>query len=192
MSNTKVCVCIGCGKGVTVTKFASPSKVQCDECKQKPLDIPVVSNNNQPVVVEDNSLMKTHKKHGRIDGEPNPALASLSCPYHSNNQMETVSVIKDKKWGDKLVMQCTICNVIVEIVDRSDNRAPILMDDSGVDYDEDTTRFLDRIEAYKQSDNIVGVSMADGNYQPVEPRRSEQQQMVLDAILAKIKNMNDK
>ena len=38
MSETKICKCICCGREIEVTKFASPLKTKCDDCKKAKLE----------------------------------------------------------------------------------------------------------------------------------------------------------
>lgn len=203
MGKTKECACIICGNMVTVSLYASPAKVKCPECAgkatggtKKATEAPVpIDRGSEPQkateIPTEAPEMRIHHNHGRIDGKPNKALVKLACPYHTDDPMEVVGVIKDAKWGDKVVMQCDLCGVVVEMMDRNPNRAPIRMTDDGIDFEEDKERLADRIKAWNKADDIVGYTKNDGTTHPVPKRaeRTPEQQMVLDAILARANDM---
>lgn len=70
----------------------------------------------------------------RIDGQPNKALARLSCPHHSHQPMKIIGVIKSS-WGDMIDFQCQECFTRVQITDRPKNGYPLQTTACGTDFE---------------------------------------------------------
>jgi len=110
MAKTKHAECALCGADTEVSLYASLTNARCEECKEE--SVPTITSN---------SHQWEGKRTGpRIDGRPNQALSSLSCPHHSTQKMDVIGVIKSEMWGDTISMQCRIkgCWTIVQISEQ--------------------------------------------------------------------------
>lgn len=156
ISRKKECPCIKCGLQQIISKFQAPNKVLCDSCKSA--DNPSPADPIDPADSVDIIIHPNNKQW--IEHKPNKALYSLSCPFHINDQMEVINVIKDTRWGDKVILQCQICSTIVDIIDgNKKEKRPITMKD-GVDWTEDVSRIKQQIE---ESNTLSRTNLADDN-----------------------------
>ena len=120
---TKDAVCTICGKSIKIHIFASAKTAKCDDCKKgKGKGKPVEKKGQWSSGFDEN------RKYGpRIDGEPNPALARLCCPIHSDKPMKVIGVIKGELWGDIITYQCRVpkCWLVVQISEQSRHAGPL-------------------------------------------------------------------
>ena len=119
---TKICKCIICEKEVRVSKFMTPSKVRCDECKKRQ--------------EEQRKSFGGPSRGPRIDGQPNKALRKLGCPYHPDQAMKIIGVIKGE-WGDIVSLQCRVpgCWCVVQISEQQ--QGPLRTKASGLGLEPD-------------------------------------------------------
>ena len=107
---TKECPCVVCWKPVTVTKFATPAKVKCTECK---------AIKNVPTVREDGTVDKGYQlsmpEWSDVTDRELRNLACLSCGH----DMVLVSLIKSERWGDIIRAQCPHCFLSIAISEQS-------------------------------------------------------------------------
>lgn len=120
---TKQVACIECGKQTEVGLFTSAAKAKCEGCKVAK-DAQVDETGFRPLVGP------------RIDGQPNMALRSLCCPYHTKKPMSIIGVVKSD-WGDVVTFQCREdgCWLLVKISEQQ--KGAVKTTASGLSYTPD-------------------------------------------------------
>lgn len=134
--DTKVCKCIKCGKDVVVTKFASASKVLCDECKgishtddgsielkQLKIDMSKVDKATVPTLEDYHALPSLIA---------NPRLRTAQCPA-CHTEMRILRVMDWSEFGLIISYQCPNCNLLVNVSEQCNMQ--IKMHSMGTIYD---------------------------------------------------------
>lgn len=144
---TKTVKCVGCGKDIEVSKFMSALKARCQDCKN--------SGRRSNSSNSSNNI----SRGPRIDGPPSKALSRLCCPYHPDNRMTVIGVIKSK-WGDIVSLQCRVdgCWTLVQISEQQRHMGPLRSKVHGIGFesDDDVSRFVEHMKN-GSVDNIGGL-----------------------------------
>lgn len=100
---TKTCQCVVCGKGVEVTKFATPSKVKCEECKNINSNVPQEDRPEQIVTWSDVRDVELRN------------ICCLSC----GEPMDLKVLVKSDQFGDVLTAQCPSCYLVIQLSEQN-------------------------------------------------------------------------
>lgn len=118
-SNTKMLPCIQCGKIVEVTKFASASKVLCNECK----GTDTIKKSNTPK----NLKIDISKLHGMPPITEyyvipsiinNPRLRDVQCPACGQPHMKILNILDYSIYGLIIHYQCENCYALWSISEQ--------------------------------------------------------------------------
>lgn len=104
---TKECPCVVCGATVTVTKFATPSKVKCPECKA-----------HKTKVVDENGFVSEPTQMPQWGDIRDRELRNLTC-LSCGTDMVLTQVVKSERWGDIVRCQCPKCLLTISISEQS-------------------------------------------------------------------------
>lgn len=140
---TKVCKCINCGKDVNVTKFASASKVLCDECKGESggyaqadgvitnpvIDLNKLDRNVVPTLDEYNVTPVLFA---------NRALREVKCPACGHEHMKILKVMDWSTFGLIVHYQCQKCKLLVSISEQCKRTIKYSNDHEMFDYSGET------------------------------------------------------
>ncbi len=122
--DTKICQCIKCGADVTVTKFASASKVVCDDCKgddpgmysakneivlNPVIDLKKLDRNVVPVLEE-------YKTTPALIG--NSQLRNVTCPACGHKYVKILKVLDWSTHGLIIHYQCPHCKLLVSLSEQ--------------------------------------------------------------------------
>lgn len=106
---TKICSCIKCGKMVEVTKFATPSKVLCDECKGtssgKAVGTVKVDKSRLPMV----NIAPIEEYEANVGIIKNERLRKVKCPACGHEYMKPLMIIDWSQFGLVIDYQCQFC-----------------------------------------------------------------------------------
>lgn len=109
--DTKECPCIQCGKMVTVTKFATPSKVLCPECKGAvPKDGELAPRLKPNIGKLDRDKIIPMEEYELNDGIiANRRLREVPCPSCGKQYMKPVMIVDWSQFGMVIQYQCQSC-----------------------------------------------------------------------------------
>lgn len=104
---TKECPCIVCGATVTVTKFATLSKVKCPDCKA-----------HKTRIIDENGFVSEPMQMPQWGDVRDRELRNLTC-LSCGTDMTLTQVIKSDRWGDIIKCQCPKCLLTISISEQS-------------------------------------------------------------------------
>lgn len=125
--DTKECKCIKCGNMVTVTKFASPSKVLCPQCKG---EIPKTGELAQRLKPNMSKLDKDKivpiEEYEINDGIiENKRLREVPCPACGKHFMKPIMIIDWSQFGMVIKYQCQDCLTTAIVSEQARRRIQI-------------------------------------------------------------------
>ena len=138
--DTKVCPCTKCGTPVTVTKFAAPSKVLCDTCKDgngngytshQELDDDIHIDMSKL----DRSVIPSLEEYiASSQVIKNKGLRNIKCPACGHEFMKVIKVMDWSDFGLIIHYQCPKCRLLMSVSEQTKELIRSISDGELFDY----------------------------------------------------------